>query len=690
MKRISPFRRLAFRTKISLSIVAILLALGISLSFIISRNVSQSLLKENRLRGISNAVNLSARVVEPLLSIDFLELRNLVDEILKTDRDVVYAFVLDRDEVPLVHTFAGGFPVDLRTANSVNDSETHNSRLLSTATELIDDYAVPVLIAEERVGTVRIGMSRRRVQEVVGRLLWTIFLSIGIGIFVVGFVSTALAGALTRKIQVLHLAAREIIKGNLDVQTAQHPAHHCWQIVDCRRIDCPAYGDEKRRCWYLPGTLCPNCVDRPYEMKITLCRNCEIYKKNAGDEIQDLAEFFDIMALTLKDRLEALKRTEMDLRQQQTIFQTILDVTPDIVSLQDKAHRYRAVNKAFCKFVGMEEEDILGKTDADFFPTDEALQNLQEDREVLERKGTISVEKKVGMGKGDRWLHVIKSAVLNPDGEVSGILCTCRDITDMKDLQERIIRSQRMETIGQLAAGVAHEINTPLGIILGYAQLCKEDISKETEVFENLLIIEKYARICRIIVSDLLRFSKQMESIKVPLDLNQILEQIIAVVEHTFSLERVKVTREFESSLPLVIGDQEKLEQAFVNLISNAYDAIGKDGEITLSTAYDKEGEEVVVRVKDTGQGIPPEIGDKVFDPFFTTKGVGKGTGLGLSVTFGVVKDHGGTIDFESACQDPVKTDEASKHGRQPTKGTTFTIRLPVSEDSGPEGPDQV
>jgi two-component system, NtrC family, sensor kinase len=104
MKRISPFRRLAFRTKISLSIVAILLALGISLSFIISRYVSQSLLKENRLRGISNAVNLSARVVEPLLSIDFLELRNLVDEILKTDRDVVYAFVLDRDRKYLSYT----------------------------------------------------------------------------------------------------------------------------------------------------------------------------------------------------------------------------------------------------------------------------------------------------------------------------------------------------------------------------------------------------------------------------------------------------------------------------------------------------------------------------------------------------------------------------------------------------------
>ena len=682
MKRISPFHRLTFRTKITLSIVAILLVLGFSLSFIISKYVSEALLMENRLRGLSKAVNLSARVIEPILSIDFLELRNLAGEITKTDRDVAYAFVLNRTGDPLVHTFTGGFPLDLRFANSVLDSEIYRSRLVSTGTEMIDDFAVPVLIAADRIGTVRIGMSRSRVQEVVARLLWTIFLSIGTGILAAGFVSTALARAVTRRIQVLHGAAKEIIKGNLDVQTAQPPQNHCWQLVACDRMHCPAYGDTRRRCWYVPGTLCPTCADHPYEFKIAQCRNCDVYKCNAGDEVQDLADFFDTMALTLKERIQALKNTEESLKQQQRIFQTILDVTPDMVSLQDQALRYRAVNKAFCRFAGREEKDILGKTHEDLFPAGEAQQNLREDREVLQRKTTISLEKKIGKGNGDRWLHMIKSAVLNPDGEVSGILCTSRDITEMKDLQERIIRSQRMETIGQLAAGVAHEINTPLGIILGYAQLCKEDVSKGTETFENLLIIEKYARICRTIVADLLRFSKQMESAKKPLDVNRILGQIIAVVEHTFSLERVRVTRDFESSLPLVFGDQEKLEQAFVNLINNAYDAIGKDGEITLSTSHESDKGEVVVRVRDTGEGIPPEIRDRVFDPFFTTKGVGKGTGLGLSVTFGIVKAHGGALDFESTCPEPAKADGDSEQDTETQRGTTFTIRLPVHKMS--------
>jgi signal transduction histidine kinase len=229
-----------------------------------------------------------------------------------------------------------------------------------------------------------------------------------------------------------------------------------------------------------------------------------------------------------------------------------------------------------------------------------------------------------------------------------------------------------MESIGQLAAGIAHEINTPLGIMLGYAQLSKEDVAPGTELHESLSTIEKYARISRGIVADLLRFSRHTESIKRPLDINQILNQIVAVLEHTFGLERITIARELEGSLPLVFGDQEKLEQAFVNLLNNARDAIGSDGEVRIWTASDPAQNEVVISVSDTGNGIPPEIRDKIFDPFFTTKGVGKGTGLGLSVTFGIVKDHGGKIDFESTCREKDSTEKT---------GTTFVVRLPAYKD---------
>src|SRR5512136_73146 len=404
----SFFRKLGFRTKITLSIIAILLIFGIGLSMIMSKWVSQALLNENRMRGISNAVNLSARVVEPLLSEDLLVLKNLVDELSRTEKDVIYTFILDRSGKPLVHTFSGGFPIDLIQANAVHQGEAYHIQLLFTGDVLINDFAVPVLIGNARLGTVRIGMSHARVQEVVQRILWSIVLTIGIGILIVGFVSTALARTVTRKIQVLHHAAEEIIKGNLDVRTAPLLQSHCWDLINCAQTGCPAYGDERGRCWYLVGTLCPTCVDGRYEKKIESCRHCEVFRSQAGDEMQDLAEFFDVMALTLKERLQTLRQTEDNLKQQQRLFQTILNVTPDMVSLQDQDLRYHAVNKAFCQFAGKKETDILGKTDLEVFSGVQADENQRENRDVLEKRQTINVEKRVD---GDRWLHVIKTAV---------------------------------------------------------------------------------------------------------------------------------------------------------------------------------------------------------------------------------------------------------------------------------------
>jgi PAS domain S-box-containing protein len=413
-------------------------------------------------------------------------------------------------------------------------------------------------------------------------------------------------------------------------------------------------------------------VDGRYDKKIESCRHCEVYRSQAGDEIQDLAEFFDVMALTLKERLQALRQTEDNLKQQQRLFQTILDVTPDMVSLQDQELRYQAVNKAFCQFAGKREIEILGKTDTGIFSGAQAEENQRENREVLEQRHTLNVEKKVVGLDGDRWLHVVKTAVVSPEGQVSGVLGTIRDITELKNFQDRIIRSQRLESIGQLAAGIAHEINTPLGIILGYAQLSKEDVQPGTEIHESLSTIEKYARISRTIVADLLRFSRHTESVKKPLDVNQILHQVTGVVEHTYGLERITIVRDLQEALPLVFGDQEKLEQAFVNLLNNAHDAIGSDGRIQIGTTFDPVEKEVVIRVFDTGKGIPPEIRDRIFDPFFTTKGVGKGTGLGLSVTFGIVRDHGGRIDFETTYGGKDSADKT---------GTTFIIRFPAYKE---------
>jgi signal transduction histidine kinase len=249
---------------------------------------------------------------------------------------------------------------------------------------------------------------------------------------------------------------------------------------------------------------------------------------------------------------------------------------------------------------------------------------------------------------------------------------------DLRTIQERMVQSQKLESLGQLAAGVAHELNTPLGVVLGYAQLMLQDFTPDSEYHEWLKIQEKHLRICKKIVSDLLRFSRTTETDKKALNLNDILEQVVSVVEHTFGLEKIGLERRFAPDLPHIFGDQEKLQQVFLNILNNAHDAIGFDGVVTVTTCYDTDNQEVVVSVADTGTGIPPDALPKIFDPFFTTKPVGKGTGLGLSVTFGIMKDHGGHVEVESHVHPP-DTESAlpiDALGRE--EGTVFTLHFPV------------
>ncbi|MCK5486670.1 MAG: PAS domain-containing protein [Desulfobacterales bacterium] len=671
--------KLGFRSKIYLGIFSPLLLLGVVILFVVTMIMKDALLEENRNRGISIGINLAARVAEPVLAMDFFRMKALVDKTIELSDDIYYAFVLDAKGEPLVHTFEGGFPVDLKAANVVSGKQDYNIRLLDTGSDLIYDYAVPVHIANDRLGTVRLGLLRTRVEEAINRVVWSVFLSTGLVILIAGFVGTVLARPVTRRIKILHESSEQAMRGNLDVQTAQMLKKNCWEINNCDKQDCPAYGDLHHRCWYLEGTLGYACGKGENGKDIASCHRCPVYRKCSGDEIQSLAESFDSMILSLNTHISELKDAERTLREQRHLRKTILDATPDFVCLQDHQSVFQAVNKAFCEILGRREENIVGKKDFDLFPEDIAEKNRQENLKVLKIGKPLEKQDEMQTAEGTKWFHVVKIPVRDPDGDVTGILWSGRDITELKEIQARLIESQKMESIGQLAAGIAHEINTPLGIILGYAQLLLEDVPESGDTYDDLKTIERQSKICRRIVSDLLRFSRHTESIVTSLDMNDSIEEVASVVEHTFKLDRVEIERDYYSNLPPIKGDREKLKQVFVNLLNNAYDAIDTDGTIRITTGFDHENDEIVISVADTGRGIPPEQIDRIFDPFFTTKPVGKGTGLGLSVTFGIIQEHGGRIG--------VKSPPLSARGGEgeDVRGTVFTIHLPMSKDRAPK-----
>ncbi len=393
--------RISFRAKISISMIGILLLFGVFLAVVVSRMASQALIEESKRRGVSSALYVSARIAEPLLAMDYLRMKDVVDEVMRTGEDIEFVFIQGRTGKPLVHTFTGGFPVDLAGANQVGIQEPYRIELLTTGKELIYDFAAPVIIGSNQLGTVRLGFSHRRIGEALDRLLFAIVLAVGLSIVVAAFVGTMLARTVTRRISLLQRSAEEIVKGNLDIQTLPAPRTQCWEFMGCRERTCPAYMDYSHRCWYVAGTMCPSCVEGEYAKKVESCRSCPVYRRNSGDEIQHLADYFDHMATALRDRLEDLERTQKNLREQQQLFRTILDVNPDLLSLYDPDLHCRAANKAFCRFYGKSEDEVRGLAHADLLPEEQAQKDRQEDIEVIETGMPFQAEKRMhGAGGG--------------------------------------------------------------------------------------------------------------------------------------------------------------------------------------------------------------------------------------------------------------------------------------------------
>ena len=227
----------------------------------------------------------------------------------------------------------------------------------------------------------------------------------------------------------------------------------------------------------------------------------------------------------------------------------------------------------------------------------------------------------------------------------------------------RIMESERLAHIGQLAAGVAHEINNPLQGIVTYSHLLLERTATETGTRDSLQKIVKQANRCRDIIRGLLDFSRQRKPDKRLSNVNRVLEECTALVDNQALFLNIRIVKHLSPDLPQVLMDPSQIQQIFMNLIINAAEAMNGSGQLTLVTRYVPADSAVEVEFTDTGHGISEDDLDRIFDPFFTTKEVGHGTGLGLAISYGIVKEHKGTISVES----------------QVGKGTTFIIRLPVT-----------
>lgn len=236
---------------------------------------------------------------------------------------------------------------------------------------------------------------------------------------------------------------------------------------------------------------------------------------------------------------------------------------------------------------------------------------------------------------------------------------------ELMKIKEQMMQSEKLASIGRLSAGVAHEINNPLGAILSYAHLIREELNSKKDVdqivhFTDEIISETNR--AKKIIKSLLEFSRQHKSEYEWVDINQVIEDVITFITIQNRLENIELIKNYGEDIPVVKIDTERIKEALINIIINALDAMNGKGRLTIKTEVDHKKNIVIISISDTGSGIPQEIMGHIFEPFFTTKPVGKGTGLGLSVTYGIIKQHNGDILVESTVG----------------QGTTFTILLPL------------
>ena len=368
-------------------------------------------------------------------------------------------------------------------------------------------------------------------------------------------------------------------------------------------------------------------------------------------------------------------RKEKEREEKTRFFYNLLESSVECIVAADTRGIVIFFNKAAEKLTDYKAEEVIGKFHiTKFYPLEVAKDIMRKLRsDDYGGRGKLENFRVTMYRKNGAEIPVSLSAsiIYEEDKELAslGLFTDLREKLKMEkelqDTQMRLIQTEKMASLGSLAAGVAHEINNPLGGILIYASLLMEDFADQNDqrVQDLKRIVEEGTR-CKDIVKSLLEFARQTESKFESVGINKAIDDVLFFLGKQALFHNIQTIKELHPNLPSIQGDPNQIKQVLMNMMVNAAEAMSeKGGTLTITTEVSTDGSSIIILFKDTGSGIPPAIQSKIFDPFFTTKDVGKGTGLGLSTSYGIVQSHHGTIEVDSA----------------PAKGSTFKIILPIT-----------
>jgi len=393
--------------------------------------------------------------------------------------------------------------------------------------------------------------------------------------------------------------------------------------------------------------------------------NVELDLKGSA-EVVSLSNSINLMSKAIQDRTSELSARENEL-------QAVIENIPNMVFVKDVENLiFRRINRAGEKLLGIPRDQILGKTDYELFDQKQAELFIRSDQKALESNFPIEIQKEyIKTDAGMRILYTRKAVIQDENGNPEYILGVSEDITERKQTEALLMQSSKMASLGEMATGVAHELNQPLNIIRMASANVMRRINKssldEEYLCNKLERIEEQTQRAASIIDHMRMFSRQPKHIKTRLDPGEIVHSVLGLIGEQLHLANIEIKLELAESCPLIEGEQIQIEQVLLNLLTNARDVlkprqVGEDKRILIKVDA-KDAGQVSIIVEDTGGGINENIIDRVFEPFFTTKEVGQGTGLGLSISYGIVSEMGGSMSV-------LNTD----------LGARFIVKLPVAD----------
>ncbi|MEN6440443.1 MAG: ATP-binding protein [Syntrophobacter sp.] len=372
-------------------------------------------------------------------------------------------------------------------------------------------------------------------------------------------------------------------------------------------------------------------------------------------------------------KTDSIRKYASELERSETKYRSLVETAEDLIFSVDGNGIVKTANQHMSRVFGADPEELPGQSLYRFLPREQAYEQLKVIRKTLQSGKGQKLETLLKVPKGNLWFNIQYIPVKGEDGGDDHAIGIARDITERKTIERQLINTEKLASLGTMAAGVAHEINNPIGIMLGFCELLLERINPDTMEYNDLKTIERQGLQCKSIVERLLSFARISEETEQACDINAGIRSIVSVVQHTLDMNSIKLVLSLGENVRQVRGDSRGFQQVLLNLINNAVYAMNGKGVLSIVTRNGTRVQGMVeILIGDTGCGIQREYLPRIFDPFFTTKKVGEGTGLGLSVSYGIITRYGGTIECESVCEDEAPG----------VCGTTFTIMLPFSKEA--------